>query len=83
MSKKDSANTVVKEKEKKITEDINLSNWKEVRENVTLQLKNHLEQINVKEKEIEYHKTMANKAQGAIEVGDQMHPEDIEQEETK
>ena len=76
MSKKDSANTVVKEKEKKITEDINLSNWKEVRENVTLQLKNHLEQV-------EYHKTMATKAQGAIEVGDQMHPEEVEQEETK
>ena len=41
-----------------------------------MQLKNHLEQV-------EYHKTMATKAQGAIEVGDQMHPEEVVQEETK
>ena len=43
--------------------------WKEVRENLLLQLKNHLEQV-------EYHQTMATKAQGALEVGDQMHPQE-------
>ena len=48
-----------------------------------MQLKNHLEQIKIKGQEIEHHTTMANKAQGAIEVGDQMHPEEVEQEETK
>ena len=47
--------------------------WKEVRESLVLQLKNHLEQV-------DYHKTMATKAQGAIEVGDQMHPSEENEE---
>ena len=73
MSKKDSANTVMNNEVKKTTEETSPPSWKEIRENLTMQLKNHLEQV-------EYHKT---KAQGAIEVGDQMHPEEVEQEENK
>ena len=46
-----------------------VAKWKEVRENLVLQLKDHLEKV-------EYHKTMATKAQGAIEVGDQLHPQE-------
>ena len=76
MSKKDSANTVMNNEVKKTTEETSPPSWKEIRENLTMQLKNHLEQV-------EYHKTMATKAQGAIEVGDQMHPEEVEQEENK
>ena len=74
MSKNDSANAV--KETKKATEEVSPPSWKEIRENLTMQLKNHLEQV-------EYHKTMATKAQGAIEVVDQMHPEEVEQEETK
>ena len=69
-------------KDNKIEEKIKTNNvaenvdynakWKEIRENLVLQLKNHLEQT-------EYHKTMATKAQGAIEVGDQMHPQQEEE----
>ena len=76
MSKKDSANTVMNNEVKKTTEETSPPSWKEIRENLTMQLKNHLEQV-------EYHNTMATKAQGAIEVGDQMHPEEVEQEENK
>ena len=76
MSKKDSANAVVENEVKNTEEEASPLSWKEIRENLTMQLKNHLEQV-------EYHKTMATKAQGAIEVGDQMHPEEVEQEETK
>jgi len=43
--------------------------WKEVRENLVVQLKDHLDKS-------EYHKTMATKAQGAIEVGDQIYLEE-------
>ena len=42
---------------------------KEVIENLKVQLKNHLEQA-------DYHKTMATKAQGALEVLVQLHPEE-------
>ena len=42
-----------------------ISKWKEARESIALQLKDHLEKV-------EYHKTMATKAQGAIEVYDQL-----------
>ena len=43
--------------------------WKEVRENLVVQLKDNLDKS-------EYHKTMATKAQGAIEVGDQIYLEE-------
>ena len=46
-----------------------VAKWKEARENLVLQLKDHLEKV-------EYHRTMATKAQGAIEVGDQLHPQE-------
>ena len=46
-----------------------VAKWKEARENLVLQLKDHLEKV-------EYHKTMATKAQGALEVGDQLHPQE-------
>ena len=42
---------------------------KEAIENLRVQLKNHLEQS-------DYHKTMATKAQGALEVLLQLHPEE-------
>jgi hypothetical protein len=45
---------------------------KEVIENLKVQLKNHLEQA-------DYHKTMATKAQGALEVLVQLHPEENEE----
>ena len=83
MSKKESANAVVENEVKNTEEEASPLSWKEIRENLTMQLKNHLEQIKIKGQEIEHHTTMANKAQGAIEVGDQMHPEEVEQEETK
>ena len=44
-----------------------VAKWKEERENLVLQIRDHLDKV-------EYHKTMATKAQGAIEVGDQLHP---------
>tara|TARA_R110000824_G_scaffold43933_1_gene128280 strand:- start:198 stop:425 length:228 start_codon:yes stop_codon:yes gene_type:complete len=43
--------------------------WKEARENLIVQLKDHLEKS-------EHHKTMSIKAQGAIEVGDQIYLEE-------
>ena len=45
-----------------------ISKWKEARESIALQLKDHLEKV-------EYHKTMATKAQGVIEVNDQLFSE--------
>ena len=42
---------------------------REAIENLRVQLKNHLEQT-------DYHKTMATKAQGALEVLLQLHPEE-------
>ena len=42
---------------------------REAIENLRVQLKNHLDQA-------DYHKTMATKAQGALEVLLQLHPEE-------
>ena len=44
---------------------------KEAIENLKLQLQEHLKQA-------EHHRTMATKAQGALEVLLQLHPEDID-----
>ena len=66
------ANKVVEKenKENNVVEKVDYdAKWKEVRESLLLQLKKHLEQV-------EYHQTMATKAQGALEVGDQMHPQE-------
>ena len=45
---------------------------KEVIETLRVQLKEHLQQV-------EYHRTMATKAQGALEVLLQLHPEENEE----
>ena len=68
MSKKTTAgevktNNVVEPKE--TTEDKS----KEAIETLRVQLKEHLQQV-------EYHRTMATKAQGALEVLLQLHPEE-------
>ena len=42
---------------------------KEAIETLRVQLREHLQQV-------EHHRTMATKAQGALEVGDQMHPQE-------
>jgi len=47
---------------------------KEAIDNLKIQLKQHLEQA-------EYNKTMATKAQGALEVLLQLHPEENEENE--
>jgi len=46
--------------------------WKEVRGNLVIQHAEHLKQA-------EHHSKMALKAEGAIEVGDQMHPEEVDE----
>ena len=68
MSKKTTEQTIEEVKTNNVAEKVDYTaRWKEVRENLVLQLKDHLDKE-------EYHKTMATKAQGAIEVGDQLHP---------
>ena len=62
MSKKDSANTVVRKVDHK-------AKWEEAKENLLMQLKESLEQI-------EFHKTRATKIQGVIEVNDQLFLEE-------
>ena len=53
-----------------IEEEVEVKNkTKDVIENLRVQLKNHLDQA-------DYHKTMATKAQGALEVLLQLHPEE-------
>jgi len=52
---------------KEMTEDRS----KEVIDTLRVQLKEHLQQV-------EYHRTMATKAQGALEVLLQLHPEENE-----
>ena len=70
--------TVDKEKVTKETNNVaekvdHDAKWKEVRESLVLQLKNHLDRA-------EYHKTMATKAQGALEVLLQLHPQQENEE---
>ena len=72
MSKKDSANTVV-EKENKTKEKVDhKAKWEEAKENLLIQLKESVEQI-------EFHKTRATKIQGVIEVNDQLFLEENEE----
>ena len=64
----------VKEKknvENNIAKEPEVNKEREAIENLKVQLRDHLEKA-------EYHKTMATKAQGALEVLLQLHPEDEE-----
>ena len=78
MSKKDSANTVVEETNNVVKEDVkldeSLDRAVEAISTLRAQLSEHLKQE-------QYHHTMSVKAQGALEVLLQLHPED--KEETK
>jgi len=72
MSKKDSTNAVMEKEtnvennvEKKVDHKVQ---WKDARENLIIQLKDHLEKA-------EYHKTMGTKIQGVLEVNDQLFTE--------
>jgi len=68
VSKKDSTNTVI-EKENNVSKEVNHNiKWKDARENLVMQLKDHLEKA-------EYHKTMGTKIQGVLEVNDQLFTE--------
>ena len=65
MSKKDNT-VIVAEKENNESKEVDHNTkWKDARENLVMQLKDHLEKA-------EYHKTMATKAQGVLEVNDQL-----------
>ena len=59
----------MKTTEKKNVENKDTNKAKEAIETLKVQLKDHLNQA-------EYHKTMATKAQGALEVLLQLHPEE-------
>ena len=69
MSKK-TTETVEEVKTNNVVETVDKS--KEVIETLRVQLKEHLQQA-------EHHRTMATKAQGALEVLLQLHPEDNEE----
>ena len=63
---------VVENKDNGVKEEVDYkAKWKEIKENLVIQLKESLEQI-------EIHKTKAAKIQGAIEVNDQMYVEEEE-----
>ena len=68
MSKK--TETVEEVKTNNVVEPVDKA--KEAIETLRVQLKEHLQQV-------EYHRTMATKAQGALEVLVQLHPEDNEE----
>ena len=72
MSKKDNT-VIVAEKENNESKEVDHNiRWKNARENIVMQLKDHLEKA-------EYHKTMATKAQGVLEVNDQLFLEQNEE----
>jgi len=63
---------VVENKDNGVKEEVDYkAKWKEIKENLVIQLKESLEQI-------EIHKTKVAKIQGAIEVNDQMYVEEEE-----
>ena len=73
MSKKDSTDVAVVEKETNVENNVGKKvdhkvQWKDARENLIIQLKDHLEKA-------EYHKTMGTKIQGVLEVNDQLFTE--------
>ena len=67
MSKKTTEQIVEEVKTNNVAAPVDKS--KEVIETLRVQLKEHLQQV-------EYHRTMATKAQGALEVLLQLHPEE-------
>ena len=69
MSKKEVIKEVVSNNDAVVSED----KAKEAIETLKVQLREHLQQA-------EYHKTMATKAQGALEVLVQLHPQEEESE---
>ena len=72
MSKK-TEETVGEVKTNNVVEPVNTDvKAKEAIETIRVQLKEHLQQV-------EYHRTMATKAQGALEVLLQLHPEENEE----
>ena len=61
------------EKANKVAEKVDYtSKWKEAKENLLIQLKESVEQL-------EFHKTRATKIQGVIEVNDQLFLEENEE----
>ena len=62
---------VKEDKTNNVVEPVNKA--KEAIETLRVQLKEHLQQV-------EYHRTMATKAQGALEVLEQLHPEEENEE---
>ena len=71
MSKK--TETVEEVKTNNVAEEVDYTaKWKEARENLLIQLKESVEQV-------EFHKTRATKIQGVIEVNDQMFLEENEE----
>ena len=72
MSKK-TEQTVEEVKTNNVAEEVDYTaKWKEARENLLIQLKESVEQV-------EFHKTRATKIQGVIEVNDQMFLEENEE----
>ena len=68
MSKKDNTNTVMKE-ETKVVETKQEANIEDVLQTLKAQLQEH-------QRQAEHHQTMAVKAQGALEVLLQLHPQE-------
>ena len=69
-SKKTIEQTVEEVKTNNVAEEVDYTaTWKEAKENLLIQLKESVEQI-------EFHKTRATKIQGVIEVNDQLFLED-------
>ena len=64
---------VVEDKTNNVAEKVDYTTkWKEAKENLLIQLKESVEQI-------EFHKTRATKIQGVIEVNDQLFLEENEE----
>ena len=76
MSKKDSTDVAVVEKETNVENNVGKKvdhkvQWEEAKENLLIQLKESIEQV-------EFHKTRATKIQGVLEVNDQLFTEQNE-----
>ena len=70
MSKKDSTDVAVVEKETNVENNVGKKvdhkvQWEEAKENLLIQLKESIDQV-------EFHKTRATKIQGVLEVNDQL-----------
>ena len=79
MSKK--IETIEEVKANNVAETIDYpAKWKEARENLLIQLKESVEQIEIHTKQIEIHTTRATKIRGVVEVNDQMFLEEEKSE---